>query len=600
MGARRLSRLQGRAGATLAALLLSGAVLLATPLLGACGSSSPTLPDLPVVPEEQHQAASSAPIAISSDDQRVYVVNTDAGSVTAIDTATDAPLWELLVGAEPRSIALDPRGPRAYVTRFADATTSVIDLTAGTELATLETGRRPYGVVASPDGRRLFVAESAADAIAIFDTDTLERLGEVPVETNPRGLAVSRDGTRLYVTHFLSGRVSVIDVGASAVIEVVSTGGESNAAQFVAIAPDGEQAYVPHIRSRVSNPNLQFDTTIAPLVSVIDLATNTLRRAELLGLDAIDRPVNMPFAVAFSPDGRLLYAVNSGSNDLSIVDLETALNAGHVEVGDNPRGIVLTSDGQRAYVLNSLSEDVSVLDLETLTELRRIAVAASLLPPQVRRGKILFFSSDRPELARDQWVSCASCHLEGEHDGRTWPFADGPRNTPVILGLADSAPFHWSGDRVDLFDFQDTIIDVQGGTGISDEELAQLAAFLDFASFPPSPERLSDGTLSAAAEQGRQIFEAAGCGACHSGAAFTDASLHDVGTATDPRETRGPEFDTPSLLGLHDSAPYLHDGRAGTLRAVVTSSNAGDRHGSTSMLTEDEVDALVAYLRSLP
>ncbi len=528
------------------------------------------------------------------------VVNTDSGSITAIDTTTDTPLWELPVGVEPRSIVLDPRGPRAYISGFASETVSVVDLATGAPLATLPTGRRPYGVVVSPDGQVLFVAESGAGVITLFDTDTLERLAAVAVEPNPRGLAISADGKRLYVTHFMSGRVSVIDVASREVLDVISTGAESNAAQFIAVAPGGEKAYLPHIRSRISNQNLQFDSTIAPLVSVIDLATGTLRRSELLGLDAIDRPVNMPFAVAFSPDGRLLYVVNSGSNDLSIVDLESDLGVGHIALGDNPRGIVLTDDGKRAYVLNALSNDVSVIDLETQTELRRISSSETPLPPQVQRGKVLFFSSDRPELARDQWVSCASCHLEGGIDGRTWLFEDGPRNTPAILGLADSSPFHWSGDRVDLFDFQDTIIGVQGGTGISNDEIADLAAFLGFATFGPSPERLPAGSLSPIAERGRQVFRAAGCAACHSGDAFTDGRLHDVGTGIDPRETRGSEFDTPSLLGIYNTAPYLHDGSAATLRAVLTTANAGDKHGVTSTLTEEQVDALVAYLRSLP
>ena len=53
----------------------------------------------------------------------------------------------------------------------------------------------------------------------------------------------------------------------------------------------------------------------------------------------------------------------------------------------------------------------------------------------------------------------------------------------MILGLASSPPFHWSGDRVDLFDFQKTIIGLQGGTGISDQEIADLAAFLGFGVF---------------------------------------------------------------------------------------------------------------------
>ncbi|HJO04104.1 MAG TPA: beta-propeller fold lactonase family protein [Acidobacteriota bacterium] len=587
-------------GSPIVVSLLGGVLLLTAWLLGACGSIGSKLPDLTPVAEEARQAASSATIAISSEGARVYTVNSDAGSITAIDATTDRLLWELPVGAEPRSIALDPRGARAYVSDFVGGTVSVVDLNDATVLVTFTTASRPYGIVVSPGGRVLYVAESGAHAVALFDTGTLERLATVAVEENPRGLAISSDGTRLYVTHFLSGHVSVIDVDSREVVDIVSTGAESNAAQFIAIAPAGGKAYLPHIRSRVSNANLQFDTTIAPLVSVIDLDANRLLRKELLGLDAIDQPVNMPFAVAFSPDGRLIYVVNSGSNDLSIVDLETGLGTGHIEVGDNPRGIVLTGDATRAYVRNALSDDVSVLDLVSLTEISRIPVTESPLPPEVRRGKALFFSSDRPELARDQWVSCASCHLDGLNDGRTWPFDDGPRNTPVILGLADSAPFHWSGDRIDLFDFQKTIIDVQGGTGISDEETTDLAAFLGFGDFAPSSAPLADDSPTSAAALGQELFDAAGCAACHSGDALTDRLLHDVGTGVDPRETRGSAFDTPSLLGIRDSAPYLHDGRATTLHELLTILNIDDGHGVTSNLTDEQLDALVAYLRSLP
>ena len=476
----------------------------------------------------------------------------------------------------------------------------MIDLARQVVIDRVATQRGPYGAVVSPDGGTLFVAEDASSTVSVYATDSMRRVGAIRVEPHPRGLAISSTGTRLYVTHFLTGHVSVLDVGGSEVVAVISTGGESNAAQFIAIAPAGGKAYLPHIRSRVSNAILQFDTTIAPLVSVIDLDANALLRKELLGLDAIDRPVNMPFAVAFSPDGRLIYVVNSGSNDLSIVDLETGLGVGHIELGDNPRGIVVTSDGRRAFVLNALSNDISVVDLEARTELERVALTESPLPPAVKRGKVLFFSSDRTELARDQWVSCASCHLDGGQDGRTWPFDDGPRNTPVILGLADSAPFHWSGDRVDLFDFQKTIIDIQGGTGITESEIADMAAFLGFSAFTPSPERQFDGSLTSTAARGREVFDAAGCAACHRGDAFTDGQLHDVGTSIDARETRGSEFDTPSLLGIHDSAPYLHDGRAATLHDVVTDLNVGDSHGVTSNLTDEQLDALVAYLRSLP
>jgi cytochrome c peroxidase len=60
-----------------------------------------------------------------------------------------------------------------------------------------------------------------------------------------------------------------------------------------------------------------------------------------------------------------------------------------------------------------------------------------------------------------------------------------------------------------------------------------------------------------------------------------------------------PGIDTPTLRGLFLSAPYLHDGSAPTLRAVLRDRNPDDRHGVTSDLSDAQLEDLVAYLLSL-
>jgi cytochrome c peroxidase len=55
-------------------------------------------------------------------------------------------------------------------------------------------------------------------------------------------------------------------------------------------------------------------------------------------------------------------------------------------------------------------------------------------------------------------------------------------------------------------------------------------------------------------------------------------------------------LDTPPLVGLADTGPYLHDGSAATLREVLAERNPDDLHGVTSSLTDAEIDALVRYL----
>jgi hypothetical protein len=58
-------------------------------------------------------------------------------------------------------------------------------------------------------------------------------------------------------------------------------------------------------------------------------------------------------------------------------------------------------------------------------------------------------------------------------------------------------------------------------------------------------------------------------------------------------------FDTPSLIELWRTAPYLHDGGAADLRELLIDRNPKNRHGRTSHLSSQEIDDLIEYLLSL-
>jgi cytochrome c peroxidase len=89
-----------------------------------------------------------------------------------------------------------------------------------------------------------------------------------------------------------------------------------------------------------------------------------------------------------------------------------------------------------------------------------------------------------------------------------------------------------------------------------------------------------------------------GCANCHPPPLFTDLAAHDVGTAGD-YDKSADRFDTPALVELWRTAPYLHNGSAATIREVLTKGNLGDLHGKTSHLTPSQLDNLVEYLLSL-
>ncbi|MCH8745721.1 MAG: hypothetical protein IIB31_08750, partial [Chloroflexi bacterium] len=129
--------------------------------------------------------------------------------------------------------------------------------------------------------------------------------------------------------------------------------------------------------------------------------------------------------------------------------------------------------------------------------------------------------------------------------------------------------------------------------------LDALAAYVSsLTAIPLSPHRDPDGTLTPDAQVGKLIFEARNCQSCHSGDFFTDVQRHDVGTIQPSsglgigQPLAGIGFDTPSLIGIWDTPPYLHNGQAATLQDVLSNPS----HGNTSGLTPAETDQLVAYL----
>jgi cytochrome c peroxidase len=99
------------------------------------------------------------------------------------------------------------------------------------------------------------------------------------------------------------------------------------------------------------------------------------------------------------------------------------------------------------------------------------------------------------------------------------------------------------------------------------------------------------------------LFRRLGCGFCHGGIDTTDSAggkLHDVGTlaASSGYRHGGPldGLDTPTLNGVWQTAPYLHDGSAATLGEVLTSRNTRELHGATSVANAAQLGQLESYL----
>ena len=142
----------------------------------------------------------STTIALTSDEQRVVVVNREANSVSLIrvkdnngnDVANK--IAEIGVGEEPRCVAVSPDDRFAYVTNGISGTVSVVNLGQLRVAATINVGTEPRGCALTPNGTLLYVANHTEGTVSIIDTGTRAEVGKVVVGRNPTAIAITNNG----------------------------------------------------------------------------------------------------------------------------------------------------------------------------------------------------------------------------------------------------------------------------------------------------------------------------------------------------------------------------------------------------------------------
>jgi YVTN family beta-propeller protein len=575
---------------------------------------------------------------VAPDGKHLLVANPDNGSVSLIDTGARRKMFELSVGDKPEAVTWIANTPQAAVTVYNDDAVAFIDIEARRVVKKLRVAHEPYGIVANRAGTLLWVTHEYPGLISEIDVQKREIRREFQAGPFVRGLALSPDESTLFVTEYYSAVLERVDLATGKVADTWKGHSTDNLCRNVVVHPRRPKAYLSHIRSRteVNNGN----GSIFPHLSICDLVPPSGKKRRIsVALDTYNgvRVVTNPWEAAISPDGSRLYTIYAGTDDMNVSELidddykEIERIGEAARVGKNPRAVRVSPDGKAVYVYNALDFAVSVHDAESLKRLAMIPVCTAPKTPEWVRGKVLFNTALHPMTSR-HWIACASCHPDGHTDGRVWQNPEGLRKTTALFGLAHTHPLHWSADRDEVQDFEYTIRGrLMQGAGLvrgplapkhgfeatelqehlagRSKDLDALAVYCNSFNFTPSPHALEGGRLSPAAVRGKSLFfhQAVGCAECHRGPYYTDSRLekpfllHDVGTGTDdPTEKMGPRYDTPTLLGIYRTAPYLHHGKAATLRDVLTAANQGDRHGRTSHLKPLEIDDLVEFLRSLP
>ena len=276
--------------------------------------------------------------AFDSVDQRMYIANQTADTVSIINTATNTvTLSPVGVGDQPESLAFDVTHHQIYVPNARSNSVSVISTTNNTIVATISVGSWPNGAVLDPLRQQLYVSNWNSANVSVINTANNTVIDTIQVGANPGDAAFDSTNNRIYVPNYNSGTVSVIDTATNSVLTTMSVGEGPRGAAFDAF------------NNRVYVANRNSDT-----VSVIDTTTNTVIAAIPVG--------NQPHGAVFNSTNRRLYVTNYSTSTVSVIDTNTNTVVDAIAVGDAPRFPAFDSIHNRIYVPNTGSNTVSVID----------------------------------------------------------------------------------------------------------------------------------------------------------------------------------------------------------------------------------------------
>ncbi len=517
----------------------------------------------------------------------------------------------------PTGIAVERN--RLYVTTFeTKGMLRVLNLPDGKEVASVLTGSGARAPVINNTSSKLYVCNQFQNTISEVDMSTNRVTRTVSVLREPNSAVISKDGKYLFVTNFLPAQradvdhvaacVSVIDLNSFTKIKDIRLANGSNALQDICITPDGKYIYVSHNLGRYTVPTsqLQQGWMNTSAFSVIDVW-----QQEFLGVVIVDEPERGAAGIwSIACNEEKIFISHSGTHEISVIRhkemLDKFLTLSDKSVleydltflyglrerislqGNGPREILLA--GNRLIVPTYFSDILNVMDTRTHV-LSQVDMNPGRVESPVDKGEKYFHDAS---LCFQNWQSCIGCHPDARADGLNWDLMnDGVGNskncksllfshvTPpnMISGIRESAELAVrAGYRFIQF-FEITEEDAQ----CVDEYLKSLRPV-------PSPY-LVNGELSGKAKEGRKVFENHNCGNCHSGPYYTDMKMHRIGE--DIEFEKG--WDTPALIEVWRTAPYLFDGRAANLEEVF----GKYKHGISKKITREEIEALSEYVNSL-
>ncbi|MFZ3138939.1 MAG: YncE family protein [Thermodesulfovibrionales bacterium] len=295
---------------------------------------------------------------------RVYVANSGSNSISVIDPTVHKVEMEIPIrfGREPEGVAvtkISPKKELIFVTNYGSDNVSVIDTSTYQEIEKINVGSGPIAIAADPpieslSGSRflsfddllllrnyrekffnVYVANKNSRDVSIIRMDIhnsrVDGIMQLSVDWRPIAIAADYQRAKVYVGNYNYDNLSVIDI-----IQIINRPGAVSSITNVGTSvvgiisdPDLDRIYLlKEISGEImiirpfSEALSTVKTTIAPVMGTITVG-------------------NSPRSLILDPEGRKIYVVNRGSDNVSVIDKTTSREEKVIPVGKKPYGIAM-------------------------------------------------------------------------------------------------------------------------------------------------------------------------------------------------------------------------------------------------------------------
>lgn len=277
---------------------------------------------------------------------KIYISNYLSGSISIINTEKLEVEKEIKLEEHvyPHYFCIDEEENMIYIPSSNSGILYAVDLNTDKIIDTVSIGGTLRQIAHNEED--LFLANEDTDSIYILDKEELNPVGVISVDTMPRGLALNKETNKLYVPCINS--IICIDANKESIDKKINID------------------FKPwHIKLDTEKKEIYISTLDGKIIILDENSMNINRMIE----DFL-----LPVEICFNYSGKKIYVTDLGYRNVRILDYETGLYIGCINVNGNPQGLEISKDEKLLFVSDTQQNSIKVYETSSNKLVKEIKV----------------------------------------------------------------------------------------------------------------------------------------------------------------------------------------------------------------------------------